>query len=233
MSPHRSGSRMSMTYRLVMWLVAPLVRGWGRLEVRGAGLLPLHGPVLLVSNHDSHWDPLVVGVAARRRRQIRALAKSSLWQSGVLAAVLRGMRQFPITRGRVVRTELAAVLAGLRAGDCVGIFPEGTISRGAPLRAYSGAGWIAGAVPQSRVLLVAITGAVDMVRFPRRPRITVEFFEPAGGQLGECESSIGFSRRVTAEIRRRSPYASAGRAATVPQPQPQAPVYRSTVYRAG
>ena len=53
----------------------------GRLQVEGLEALPATGPVLLVGNHDSQWDPIMVGLAARRRRQILALAKSSLWES--------------------------------------------------------------------------------------------------------------------------------------------------------
>ena len=66
----------SLTYRAVMAFATPIVRWWGRLEVVGLPGLPENGPTLLMVNHDSAWDPLVVGVAAGKR-QIRALAKAS------------------------------------------------------------------------------------------------------------------------------------------------------------
>ncbi len=139
------------------------------------------------------------------------MAKSSLWRTRLFAWVLDGMGQLRITRGTADMTELAAISTALQNGDCVGIFPEGGISKGRKLRAYSGAGWLAKSVPQTKVVAVAITGAVGLIRFPRRPKIMVEFFEPVGGQRHSGESSINFARRVTAEIRDRAPATASGR----------------------
>jgi 1-acyl-sn-glycerol-3-phosphate acyltransferase len=200
----------SLVYRLVMAVATPIVRWWGRLQVEGAEHIPPDGPVLLMGNHDSAWDPLVIGVASRRR-QVRALAKASLWRNRALAWVLDGMGQIPIERGRADLAAMSAAVAELRNGNCIGVFPEGTVSRGAPVRPLSGAGRLALAVPGTRVLGVSLTGSVDIVRFPRRPRIRVEFFEPniaAGGDV----SAIALTRRVMAEVRARAPYAVPGRA---------------------
>jgi 1-acyl-sn-glycerol-3-phosphate acyltransferase len=194
-----------------MLVATPVVRWWGRLRVRGAELVPSDEPTILMVNHDSAWDPVVAGVAIRQR-QIRALAKSSLWDSKPMAWVLDRMGQIPIERGRGDLEALSAAVEHLRQGQCIGIFPEGTVSRGRPLRSLSGAGRLALAVPGTRVLGVRITGAVDIVRFPHRPRIEVEFFEPAGGQPADGESPIALTRRVMAEVRRDAPPALPGRA---------------------
>jgi 1-acyl-sn-glycerol-3-phosphate acyltransferase len=211
LKPSTARPSFSFVYRLIMLLVRPIVGWWGRLEVRGASLIPDTGPTLLVSNHDTNWDPLIVGVAARRRAQIRAVAKSELWCRQPLAWVLDRMRQLPITRGRADRAELGRIMRTLASGACVGIFPEGRLSGGDTVRAFSGAGWLAKVVPEARVVAVAITGAVDLSRFPARPRILVEFFEPLGGQRRADESAIGFSRRVMTDIRDRAPAVAAGR----------------------
>ncbi len=198
-------------YRVVMAVATPVVRWWGRLEVIGDWFLPESGPTVLLANHDSYWDPVVVGVAAIRRRQVRALAKSSLWRVRPLAWVLDHMGQIPIERGRGDTKALAAAIERLRAGACIGVFPEGTVSEGRTLRALSGAGRLALAVPDCRVVCVAITGAVDIVRFPKRPRLRVEFFEPADGQPRDGESAVSLTRRTMAEIRATAPPAVAGR----------------------
>jgi 1-acyl-sn-glycerol-3-phosphate acyltransferase len=202
----------SLVYRAAMLLASPLVRGWGRLDVVGAELVPPSGARLIVGNHDSNWDPLVVGVALRRRTAVRALAKAELWQrSRALAWIMNQMGQFKITRGRADLTELDPIRAALRAGACVGVFPEGRLSQGHKIRAYSGAGWLAQATPDVKVIAVALSGVVDLGRFPKRPRIQVTFFEPIGGPREPGESSIGLSRRVLAEIRDRVPPVAAGR----------------------
>jgi 1-acyl-sn-glycerol-3-phosphate acyltransferase len=194
-----------------MLAATPIVRWWGRLRVTGLDLLPDSGPTVIMPNHDSGWDPVVIGVAARRR-QIRALAKSSLWKTKLMAWVLDGMGQIPIERGRGDVAALSAAIDQLRQGACIGVFPEGTISRGQPMRPLSGAGRLVLAVPGTRVLGVRVTGAVDIVRFPRRPAISVEFFEPAGGQPQPGESAIALTRRVMAEVRAGAPPALPGRA---------------------
>lgn len=191
-----------------MAFATPVIRWWGRLSVVGLSLLPLEGPTLLMVNHDSAWDPVVVGVAARRR-QIQALAKSSLWHSKVLGWVLDRMGQIPIERGRADAAAMSAAIEALRNGGCIGVFPEGTVSRGRALRPLSGAGRVALAVPGTTVLGVCVTGPVDIVRFPRRPRLRVEFFDP--GQPAEGESAIALTRRVMAEVRNRAPAAVPGR----------------------
>jgi 1-acyl-sn-glycerol-3-phosphate acyltransferase len=202
---------ISRTYLFVMAVCAPLVRWWGRLSVTGAELIPTSGPLLLVGNHDSLWDPVAIGTAGRKRRQIRALAKASLWKIKPLAPILDRMGQVPIERGAGDAGALDAAVASLRAGACIGVFPEGTISRGTELRARSGVGRLAQQVPEARVVCAATIGTVDILRFPKRPRITIEFFEPAGGQPRPDESPGGLSARLLAEIRAKAPIARAGR----------------------
>lgn len=202
---------VSPTYRLALAACAPIVRRWGRLEVSGEEHLPRSGAVLLAGNHDSYWDPVVIGIAGLERRQIRALAKSSLWKVRGLAPILDGMGQIPIDRGAGDAHALDRAIAELRAGACIGVFPEGTRSRGETLRARSGFGRLAEAVPEARVVCCTVEGTVDIARFPKRPRVRVRFFSPAGGGLREGESTVELAVRLLAEIRGYAPVVSVGR----------------------
>ncbi len=188
------------TYRAAMALSRPVAL-WGRLRVEGLEALPESGPLLVVGNHDSHWDPVMVGVAAVRHRQIRALAKSDLWKVRGLSPILNGMGQIPIERGAGDKEALSRAIETLRAGACIGVFPEGTRSRGKVLRARSGVGRLALEVPEAHVTLVAIEGTSDLTGFPRRPRISVRFFDPAGGQPRPDEEPAELSARLLAELR--------------------------------
>jgi 1-acyl-sn-glycerol-3-phosphate acyltransferase len=194
--------RIAPAYRLAMAAVWPVVRWWGRLEVSGADCLPAHGATIVLANHDSAWDPVVIA-AAVRRRQIHALAKASLWKHPTLGRLLDGMGQIPVDRGRADAAAMANAVQCLTAGGCVGIFPEGTVSRGHHLRARSGVGRLALAVPYARIVCAAVTGTVDISRFPRRPRLRVTFFEPARPPAGESAPEL--SARLTAEIRAIAP----------------------------
>jgi 1-acyl-sn-glycerol-3-phosphate acyltransferase len=184
-----------------MALSTPAVRWWGRLAVSGLEALPSEGPVLLAANHDSWWDPIVIGVAANKRRQVRALAKSSLWRYAVIAKVLDAMGQIPIDRGAGDRRALDRAIAELRGGACVGIFLEGTRSSGRPLRARSGLGRLAEAVPEAEIVCCAVEETVNLVGFPARPQLRARFFRPSGGGMSAGETPSELTVRLLAEIR--------------------------------
>ena len=208
--------RISPTYRLAMGACVPVVRWWGRLEVEGLELVPEEGPVLLAANHDSYWDPVSIGVAGLRRRQFRALAKSSMWKVKGLNKILDGMGQIPIERGSADTGALNRAIEELRAGACIGVFPEGTRSLGRELRARSGFGRLAEAVPEAAVVLCSVQGTTDVARFPTRPRIRLRFFLPAEGGLQPGESAGDFTVRLLKEVRAGAPITHAGRRPRTP-----------------
>jgi len=181
------------------------------MQVEGLEALPRSGPVLVAGNHDSNMDPVAVGVAARGHRQVRALAKSSLWKVPGLGPILDGMGQIPIDRGAGDVHALDRAVESLRAGSCIGVFPEGTRSLGRELRARGGIGRLAEAVPETEVILVAITGTTDFARFPTRPRAAVRFSRPAAGGYALGEDHGEFAARLLGEIRAAAPIAAAGR----------------------
>jgi len=201
---------ITWTYRAMMVVNGPIVRRWGRLEVSGLEQMAHPGPLLLAASHDSYWDPLVGGIAALPHRQIRALAKASLWEKKLAARILDGMGQIPVIRGATDTAALERAISELRAGACIGLFPEGTRSMGGVLRARSGFGRLAQAVPEARIVCLAMEGTTDLSRFPRRPRLRLTFFAPAGGGLQEGETPAELSARLLAEIRERSPRVAPG-----------------------
>lgn len=204
-----NAARIAPVYRAVMAAAGPIVRWWGRLEVVGLHHLPAHGATIVAANHDSAWDPVVIAFAARRHRQIQALAKASLWKNPLLRRVLDGMGQIPVRRGQADTDALDAAVQCLSDGGCLGIFPEGSRSQGRQLRARSGVGRLSQAVPQARIICAAVSGTVDIARFPRRPRLRVTFFEPAPSP--PSESALDLAARLTAELRAVAPVAAAGR----------------------
>jgi len=223
--------QLTRTYSFALGICRPTVRWWGRLRVEGLQHVTPTGPLIVAANHDSYWDPVVVGIAAISHRQIRALSKSSLWQIKGMDKVLDGMGQIPVVRGTKDTDALERAMTELRGGACVGIFPEGTRSLGRPLRARSGLGRLAAAVPEAKVVLGAVTGTTDIPRAGRRPRLTVTFFEPRDGQMRPGEDPADFAVRCLAQVRELAPIRAAGRKgsrkrekalAGAPPPQPEA-----------
>ncbi len=110
-------------------LYAPLRLGI-RWTIEGAQLIPVRGPVILASNHVSYLDPLVLAyLADRRHRRVRFLAKAELFEKPVLGPLLKSAGQIPVRRGTTdAASSLEAAVDALRRGECVTVFPEGTIS---------------------------------------------------------------------------------------------------------
>jgi 1-acyl-sn-glycerol-3-phosphate acyltransferase len=123
------------------------------------------------------------------------------------------MGQIPIDRGKGDAGALDRAIEELDAGACIGVFPEGTRSLGRELRARGGIGRLAERAPAAKVVSVAVTGTVDIPKFPAdRPHVKVAFFEPAEGGLKPGEDHKDFANRLLAEIRARAPITVAGKA---------------------
>lgn len=96
--------------------------GWS-YRAGGRRHVPDAGPVLIVSNHTSHFDPPLVGLAAPR--PLTYLARHTLFNNKVFAAMIRAYGAVPIDRD-VGKDGLQAVFKALDANRAVLMFPEGT-----------------------------------------------------------------------------------------------------------
>ncbi|MCX6539643.1 MAG: lysophospholipid acyltransferase family protein [Acidobacteria bacterium] len=206
-----------MFYDLIASMLRP-IGWWGRLRVEGLEHVPETGPLLVVPNHDSQWDPVLVGLAIRPRRRVRFLARANLWHVPGLGPALNALQQLPVTRGTGDSAALDRAVEALWAGDAVAIFPEGRLSWGEAVRARSGVGVLAGRCSAARVVLCAVEGTTAYVRWPRRPRVTVRFMAPASGQPRPGEDPAALAARLLQDLRDRVPVTPAGRRAIVGGP---------------
>jgi 1-acyl-sn-glycerol-3-phosphate acyltransferase len=206
-----------LIYDLIATLLRP-VAWWGRLRVDGLELVSGEGPLLVVPNHDSQWDPVVAGLAMRPGRRLRFLARASLWRIPGLGPLLYAIGQIPIRRGVGDAAALEHAVEALRSGEAVCVFPEGGLSWGESLRARSGVGRLARACPGVRIVLCCVEGTTDYVRFPRRPRVRVSFVVPENGDPRPDETPAEVATRLLDQIRARVPPTPAGRRARVGGP---------------
>ncbi|MGH9026548.1 MAG: lysophospholipid acyltransferase family protein, partial [Acidimicrobiia bacterium] len=101
-----------------------------RWIIEGAQLLSPHGSLLLATNHTSYLDPFAVAyLVDKRHRRARFLAKAELFDKKGLGAFLRAAGQIPVVRNSSSAAgSLEAAVDDLARGECVVVFPEGTIS---------------------------------------------------------------------------------------------------------
>ena len=110
--------------RLLCRMILVLLRRW---EVQGVENLSNAGGLVLVSNHTSYWDPVVVGCAFNR--QVHFMAKSELFAIPLLGTAIRTLGAFPVRRDKSDRNAIRTAVKLLEEGRVVGVFPEGTRSR--------------------------------------------------------------------------------------------------------
>ena len=99
---------------------------WLRYRALGHQHLNVPGGMLLVINHQSFLDPLMVGLPLAR--PVSFLARDNLFRVPFIGWVLRNTYVLPINREAASTGALREMIARLRAGFWVGIFPEGTRS---------------------------------------------------------------------------------------------------------
>jgi 1-acyl-sn-glycerol-3-phosphate acyltransferase len=142
------------------------------MEVAGAEQIPASGPVILVANHESIWDPFIVGVATPR--EIHYMAKAELFESRVLAAAMRSFNAFPVERGGGDRDAMSEAGRLLARGAVLGMFPQGTSKPERQIGWHRGAARLALATGAPLVPL-RLSGTK---RLPRRDTVRIVVAEP-------------------------------------------------------
>jgi len=114
--------------RFLIWVFVNIMY---RIRLRGLENIPETGPVLLVSNHVSFVDALVIGGSVRR--PVRFVMDHNIFRIPVLGFIFRTARAIPIAPARedpdALQKAFDRIDAELAEGEVVCIFPEGKLTR--------------------------------------------------------------------------------------------------------
>ena len=140
-------SAVSGFYTFAKGVLTPIMTPWIKFTVSGEENLPAEGGFLLVPNHLSNVDPLCLcWYFMKRDTAVRFLAKKSMFSVPVFGWIIKGMGLIPVNRDSNPSAVLAPTREALKAGEVVGIFPEGTLTRAPdqwPMEFKSGAARLA------------------------------------------------------------------------------------------
>lgn len=138
-----------------------------RREWRGAEHLPTEGGFIAAGNHMTMIDPLTFAHFLYDNGVVpRILAKASLFRVPVLRSILRGTHQIPVYRDTAdAGRSLRAAVSAIEAGECVAVFPEGTLTRDPDLWPMIGKTGVARLALMTRAPVVPIAqwGAQDLL----------------------------------------------------------------------
>jgi 1-acyl-sn-glycerol-3-phosphate acyltransferase len=140
--------RRGWAWHVAVPIVKPVLLATTTHEWTGGEKIPATGGCILVLNHISHVDPFTAAhIVWDHGRVPRYLAKSGLFRNRALGFFMRAAGQIPVERLSVNAVgAYDAAVAAVRAGECVVVYPEGTITRdpgGWPMTGKSGAARIA------------------------------------------------------------------------------------------
>jgi 1-acyl-sn-glycerol-3-phosphate acyltransferase len=112
-----------LRYHFYRWLARTLWRLYGGLDVRGLENVPKSGPFLLISNHQSFLDPILVQAVCPRI--LHSMAKSTQFGSRMFRKLLTQLYAFPVRRFEVDPQAVRQILRRLKQGNGVAVYIEG------------------------------------------------------------------------------------------------------------
>jgi 1-acyl-sn-glycerol-3-phosphate acyltransferase len=135
-------------FNIAVPVLKPILLATTKRTWKGGEHVPVTGGCIVVFNHVSHVDPLTAAhFLYDHGRLPRYLAKSGLFKNKALGFFLRAAGQIPVERlSRNAKGAYDAAVAAVRAGECVVVYPEGTLTRDPdmwPMTGKSGAARIA------------------------------------------------------------------------------------------
>jgi 1-acyl-sn-glycerol-3-phosphate acyltransferase len=103
--------------------IVAFLRWYANLSFSDEHLVPKEGPFILLMNHQSYLDPIIISTLLPRR--IGFLTKSTSFADKFLQPIFRAYRSLPNRRYEIDPQVVRHALRGIQQGNCIGIFPEG------------------------------------------------------------------------------------------------------------
>ncbi len=188
-------------YKSVQWGAQLAVVLLYHVRYFGIRNIPTEGGVLVVSNHQSHWDPPLVGMASRRR--MNYLARQSLFRFAPFVWLINSLDAIALDREGIGLAGIKESLKRLKRGEMVVIFPEGTRTRDGEIGPFLPGFTTLAVRAKAAILPVAIEGAFAAWprwrKLPRPGTIHVCYGPP----LMPAEIAGMDERALLAEVERR------------------------------
>ncbi|MDD2432334.1 MAG: lysophospholipid acyltransferase family protein [Clostridia bacterium] len=116
-----------MFYKVIKQLAKIYLVIFNNWKTKGKENIPQEGSVVLIGNHVSLWDPVVLACSVDRT--VNFMAKEELFKIPLVGKLISYLNAFPIKRGKPDRNALRTANKLLKNGEVLGLFPEGKRSK--------------------------------------------------------------------------------------------------------
>lgn len=174
-------------YEFCYWVSVLGTTLWFSLRVEGRRRMPLEGPALLIANHQSFLDPVMIGVASPRH--LCYLARKSLFKHRAFALLIGSLHAVPIDQEGLGKEGLQTILKELHKGRAVIVFPEGERTCDGQMHPFKPGIHLLIKRAKCPIILVGLAGGV--AAWPRWQRLPIPaplFLPPNQGTLAVCIS---------------------------------------------
>jgi 1-acyl-sn-glycerol-3-phosphate acyltransferase len=170
-----------LLYSLFKWsTVSPILHTYFRGRIYGAENVPTSGPLVVVSNHASYFDPPILSNCVRR--PVAFMAKEELFQVPVLGKLIQLYGAYPVKRGSADRSAIRAALESLAQGWAVGVFLQGSRTEDGQITDPKLGAALLAAKAQAPLLPVSLWGTASILApdrpFPRITPVTIRIGAP-------------------------------------------------------
>lgn len=127
----RRPRKIGSWFRLAVVVLKPPLTVLTKRDWRGQEHIPATGGIVLVTNHVSYFDPFAFAHFVYDSGRVpRFLAKAGVFTIPVLGRIVGKLGQIPVYRQTTnATTAFRAAVEGIKRGECIVIYPEGTVSR--------------------------------------------------------------------------------------------------------
>jgi 1-acyl-sn-glycerol-3-phosphate acyltransferase len=147
-------------------------------RTQGRRRFPRRGPVLIIANHQSFFDPIALTLACPRR--LLFLARKSLFKPPWFGWFITSLGGVPMDQEGVAKEGLKAILRHLGAGAAVVVFPEGTRTEDGELSPLKPGVQLLMKRTQAPIVPMGIAGAFEALPYWRKVPTLSPLFLPAG-----------------------------------------------------
>ena len=162
------------------------------------------GPFIFVVNHQSFFDPIFAGIMFKG--QLCFMARDTLFTNKILGPIIKSVKAIPVRRGQADLASIKAIIARLREGDSVCLFPEATRTTDGKIAPFKGGVSLLSRRGNAYVVPVLIDGAFEC--WPRHrklfkigSKITITYGKPISVEkITEMEDDV-FAAMLTKTMR--------------------------------